>query len=183
MPPMSFLTQFFEWVRQFLPPWVVVRADEQGSWLRWGHPRGMLGPGFHWFWPVADQVTIYNVAYQQVDLPAQTVPTKDGKEVTFSANIGYVITDAQLMELNVQDFDSTLQRVAMGLLARKVSGRTYAEVTEERAEYEDAMTRSLATRVKSWGVEIKDVRITDFCRTRPIRVFGMEGSRVPGAGQ
>lgn len=168
---MDFLLVLWNALRELFPPFKIIKADEQGSKLHLGRAAGTLGPGLHWFWPYFDTISVYNVVYQQIDLPVQTVPTKDGYEVTFSANVGYVINDAQKMELNVQDFDSTLSRAAMGWLATKMGKSTYQQLIDDRTSWQSDMRRTLDTLVTDWGVTIKDVRLTDFCKTRQYRLF------------
>ena len=106
-----------------------------------------------------------------VDLPVQSVTTSDGKTVTFSANIAYIITDVVQHYTNVQDFEQSFSRAACGHLAKVIRDETWDDLHQGQRKLEASLKDTLTTRVKKWGVQILECRLTDCSLSRQYRLF------------
>ena len=161
-----------------LLPWRIVHSYERGVRFRLGRDVEELLPGWHWFWPAFESIDIVNVAPETRNLPTQTVMSKDGKPVTFSANVCYRITDARQMFVSVQDFDEAMIAYAMCHLASEIGARTLVGLRRDREELEPNLADSLSEKVGAWGAAIEWVGITDLANANAYRVFG-DGSVLP----
>src|SRR5665213_3146002 len=85
-------------------PFVIVRSYQMGVRWQFGKNPTPLAPGFHWKFWIYHQVELSDVTDEFIELPIQSVTTKDRKTVCFSANIGYRICDIVKHWQNVQDF-------------------------------------------------------------------------------
>jgi len=157
-----------------LLPFVIVRSYAEGVRWKFGRDPVAVKPGLRlkiWF---LHQIDIYALVDDVLDLPTQTVITKDGTAVCFSVNIGYKIVDVVCHACNVQDFVESTSGLAMTHLAQRVREQTYAELVGENGlkELEKSLQGTLTTRMKRWGTEVFSVGFTNFAKVRaPLRIF------------
>lgn len=155
----------------FLPV-KTVRSYQQGVKFSLGRDTATLPPGIHWYVPFFQAVEVENTAEETIDLPTQTVTTKDGIPVTFSANVVYLTHDARRRYCGLMNFDRSIGNVARNHLARRVRRLSWDELVQRQSWLERSLARTLTTRAKRYGVEILEVGITDFTRAKPLRLYG-----------
>lgn len=156
-------------------PFVIVLSYQRG--VRWtlGREPVELEPGPHWKIWFYHKAEISDVTDEFIELPIQSVITKDKKLVCFSANIGYHIVDIVKHWQNVQDFVASTEGSAMTHLAKRVRESTLEELEADGGlkKLEDSLQGTLTTRFKHWGTEVFSVGFTNFAEVpRQYRFFG-----------
>jgi regulator of protease activity HflC (stomatin/prohibitin superfamily) len=150
----------------------IVESWEQGVRFRRGVPEPEpLGAGIWFHWPTLDRIQIDSVQQQYLDLPMQSVTTKDGATVSFSANVCFSISNLVLAYCEVHDLTDFMTRAAMGHLHGKIHGWSYDELMAELKELEQSLESTLQTKTKKFGVKIVDVKLTDMAKTRLYRLL------------
>ena len=167
----DFLRQILDHIRE-LWPLRVIDVDDQGILFDRGNPATQLAAGIHFFVPGIQRIETMPVVYQELDCQLQTVETKDGIAVTFSANVGFEVRDAAKARTAVHDIDLTLERCARGALGKLITERTWAELTGHIAEVVGDARKAVAEDSAGWGVKIVRVRLTDFARSKTYRLLG-----------
>jgi regulator of protease activity HflC (stomatin/prohibitin superfamily) len=167
---MTWIEVLFRYLRE-LWPFYIVRSFEQGVRFRFGRDIARLGPGIYFNWWFVESIEIVTVVADVINLPTQTITCKDGKPVTFSANVEYEVEDARKMYCSVTNFGDSLRNAAMGHLAKRVRDWTTADLADSQAELERSLRGTLTTYVRDWGVKIKEVRLTDMVAARAYRLF------------
>lgn len=152
-------------------PYRIVDADEQALRFWLGKTVILLQPGGHWFVPGLSKIEKWTVTYQEIDCLVQSMETKDGISITFSANAGFVVTDVVKMRLGMHDFDATFERSLRGILGEIVETTTFADLRGSRSRLAARAKRQLAREMNPCGVEVRRVRLTDFVRTKQYRLF------------
>ena len=157
-----------------LLPFVIVKSYQAG--IRWTLGRNPieLKPGPHWKIWLLHSATVYELCDDVVDLPVQSVITKDEKLVCFSVNIGYRIVDVVAHGCNVQDFVESTAGLAMTHLAQRVREMDLNELTASGGlkKLESSLEGTLTTRMKRWGTEVFSVGFTNFAEVpRQMRIF------------
>jgi regulator of protease activity HflC (stomatin/prohibitin superfamily) len=110
-----------------------------------------------------------DVQSQPVDLRCQSAFTKDGIDVAIGGGIQYRITDIVKAVCNVTDVDESLGKVALGTILKYVNQRDFKDCHNVE-ELEGEILKGVREAAKGWGVKIERVFITDFGRTRNIRL-------------
>lgn len=153
-------------------PFRFVRSGWQGVVFRRGvaevKPRTA---GWVWLWPAFWQYETEPVTLRFIDLPNQSMTTKDGAVLGLSANIAYRITNLVLALTEVDDYKDSMAGLAMGHIHTRVSEWNRADVLGERRKLERSVLDTLTKRAEPWGIVVEDVRLTDCAPTRVYRVF------------
>jgi regulator of protease activity HflC (stomatin/prohibitin superfamily) len=168
-----------------LLPFVIVRSYQMGVRWSFGKNPHALPPGFHWKFWVYHQVEISDVTDEFIELPIQSVITKDNKLICFSANIGYRIADVVKHWQNVQDFVASTHGAAMTHLAKRVRESSLADLEspDGMKKLEDSLKNTLTTKFKEWGTEVFSVGFTNFAEvSRQYRFFGDTKAIMPNSG-
>lgn len=157
-------------------PFLIVRSYQRGvRWVFGKNPVELL-PGFRLKLWLIHQVEVFDVADEVLDLPVQSVITKDEKLVCFSVNIAFRVSDVVSHATNVQDFMEATSGLAMTHLAKRVREKTLSELVVDLKDLEKSLEGTLTTRMKSWGTEVFAVGFTNFAEVpQQIRVF-MDGN-------
>lgn len=159
---------------QALMPFRILKSFQQGVRWTWGKNPKPLGPGPHLCLPVLHSMSVHDVVDEVLNLPTQSVVTKDGHPICFSVNIAFRIADIVAHECNVQDFIESTAGAAMTHLSKQMRKKTLDELMAPDAltKMEDSLKGTLTTKMRRWGTEIIDVGFTDFVpRPRALRLF------------
>lgn len=157
-----------------LLPFVIIYSYEGGVRWTFGRNPVCLKPGFHWkIWFVHSIETI-TVVDDFIELPIQSIITKDEKLVCFSVNIGYRINDVVRHFCEVDDFQRATVGISMTHLAQRVREQSLTELVQDLKKLENSLQGTLTTRMKNWGTEIFSVGFTNFAQVpTQFRVFGI----------
>lgn len=168
---MTWIQAIFDFLHQFWPL-RIVHSFQKGVRFKFGQDTEELSTGWYFFVPFFWSIEIVHTVPDVLDLGVHSITTKDDISVTFSANVAYEIVDARLMYTKVQDFATSLARLAEGHLATKIRAWEYKELIDNQKKLEESLEGTLETQAKKWGVSILDVWLTDLVRTRQYRLFG-----------
>lgn len=168
---MHWLTQLINQLFCWVPRVWLVEPDESGIRTTLGKRQYLTCPGWYIYWPIIQVCTKVTVTPQVVDLRGQSVLTLSGKDVIIGGAIQYRISDAQKAILCVQDFDVSLQVLALGIIGDYASKKTIAECND-RAALAREILEGVREAAVGWGLKIIKVYITDLGTTQNIRIIG-----------
>ena len=163
-----------------IPSLWLVDPDESGVRTTCGTRVKDTPPGWYLLWRVIQAAEKIKVVPQVIDLRGQSITTKDGKSILISGAVQYKVTNARKAILEVYDYDSNLQNIALGVLARYVAAHTYDECREVGALEKEVLS-GVRDAASGWGLRIMRCYLTDMCESRCIRVVG--GGIVPLEGE
>ena len=119
------------------------------------------GPGIIFKVPLVDKIVKINLRVEVVDIPPQSVITKDNVTIQVDAVVYFQVIEPVRAVIGVDNFRFASQRIAMTSL-RSIVGRY--ELDSLLAHREDVNTELRATIARStaeWGVEVRQVEIRD----------------------
>jgi regulator of protease activity HflC (stomatin/prohibitin superfamily) len=168
---MQWLERLFEKVLSLLPSVVIVEPTERGARVTGGKRYRIIGPGWYFVWPVVQYIVRMDVVTQVVDLPPQTVTTKDGHCLVVSGTIRYHIVDIEKALFAVQDVDKALSTLALGVILEAVQAKALVDCGDVEALKRE-LRKGVAEAASGWGLKIEQVYLTDLGRVRSLRLFG-----------
>ena len=148
----------------------VIDEFERGVVLRAGKFSREIGPGFHWLIPFnIERAFTDNVVPRTQNLGAQSLTTKDGKNVVVSGIVTAKIRDIKKAVLEVEGVDHALIDSCYAGIASLVSASTWDEIRSE--EFSDKLTAACRKQAFRYGVEITRVQLSDVALSRALRLF------------
>lgn len=164
---------------KFFQFWAVLDAEHLGFIRRLGVPHRDMSPGLNWHWPLRFETPeTVDARGSACMCDPQTLTTVDGAQVLLQLKISYCVVDAQRYFLKVFEPGNNLQDVAAGELGALVRD------LPAKAVFDGTLVKFVTTKIKrkgtSWGLEVSDVELTTYCKTRTYRLVN---SNYASAGQ
>lgn len=164
---MNWLIQFLDRLLCWIPRIWLISPDESGIRITLGNRVKSTLPGWYIYWPLIQEIMKITITPQVVDLRAQSVMTKDGKDMCFGGAIMYRIREAQNAILKVQDYDKSLQTLALGIISRYIGEAEQLNIPC----IETAILNGIRKDARGWGIEIMRIYITDLGTAKNIRIL------------
>ena len=144
-----------------------VRTVPQGfQWTveRFGRYRVTLMPGLRLINPFIDRIGHkINVQETVLEIPAQSVITKDNASVVVDGIVFFQVIDASRASYEVQDLRAAVTNITMTNIRTAIGALDLDETLSKRDEINERLLRVLDAATEPWGtkitrVELKDVR-------------------------
>ena len=141
---------------------VVVTEYERAVIFRLGRVRANAsGPGLIFRIPLVDRVVKVNLRVEVVDIPPQSVISKDNVTVQVDAVVYFQVTDPVQSIIGVDSYRFASQRVAMTSL-RSIIGRfELDDLLAHREDVNSQLRAQIASSTGTWGVEVRQVEVKD----------------------
>lgn len=170
----DFLRQLLDYVHAWWPVRIIDAGNQGVLYLQTGRAR-TLAPGWHLFIPKLQRIEEVGCQYQNQDCGLQSLTTKDGKEVTISLNVGYSISDAALLWITFQHFDSSLVNMARGHAAEIMAESDWEEIARDPQSFGNEILEALQEDVGPAVVAIEDVTADQLSRAKTFRLLQSQG--------
>ena len=121
-----------------------------------------IGPGTHWMLPtivVSHLVTRREIPF---DVPAASVPTKDGVRVDVDVLLTFGIDTPERFVFNIAapDFDAVCQASSQEAIRHLVRSVNFQDVLDLAGAESDQLRKQIGTDLESYGVAIRQVVVT-----------------------
>lgn len=154
---------------QELAPWTVVNTFSGGIILRWGKYHKTLEAGFYWKIPFVDRVHEDIVMTTTMELPPQTLTTKDQKQVVVKTIVKYDITDIKQFMLSVYDAKDAISDISQGIIKKTIAALEWEQCNDN--ELDNTITKKIRVELRKWGINTQQVTFTNIGIIRSIRLF------------
>ena len=160
------LNRFLCWI----PRLWYIEPDEGGVRITFGKYHKTLGPGWYIHWPLIHIFRTIEITPQVKDIRIQSVRTKDGQDMCVGSAVMYRISDAGKAVLKVQDYDSSLQALVLGIISEYINGKTLEECNDITA-IRGTVLKGIKDDTQGWGLKIMRVYVTDLGITSNMRIL------------
>ena len=137
-----------------------------------------LGPGIHFKVPLLQRIEKTETAYQTLNLPPQSLTTKDDCAVHLGGVVPYRVKSVVAFFTKIADQDTYLRDKAMSALEDAVSSRRWEDLVRDSAGFKDEITKNIKSAVYGKGYEVDKFHLTDKVRGRAIRLL-IGGGETP----
>ncbi|MGE5497082.1 MAG: SPFH domain-containing protein, partial [Syntrophothermus sp.] len=134
---------------------------EKGVVLRLGKFMGLKGPGTLYIIPFLDYIRFIDTRVLAMNMPSQSVITKDNVPAHIDGAIFFRVNDAQRAVIKIQDFQFAIAQYAQASLRDVVGGLTLDELLIEREHIQNQIGKVLEERIAEWGIHLDSVRLLD----------------------
>ena len=164
---MESLNQILQVLIKLLDWYVLVMPWEQGVLVRLGKYPKLIEKGIHFIIPFLDRVFIQENRMRLIDIPMQTLSTKDNRVLTIKPVVMYHVVDIMTLFNTLTYPEMTLSGIVLGYLSDYVSSVTFDELSKVHAEE----FAKLNTDSKQFGLSDIDVKITSWTEVPALRLL------------
>ena len=167
---MEWLQALIERLTCFIPRPTIMTVYEAGLRFTFGKYIRVITAGWFWYTPLFQRIQWMEIQTQVVDLRSQSIRTADGQSMIVSGAIQYSVKDVRKAILNVQNVDTALENLALGVLLEFVKSKTLEECHDVGALKKEIL-RGIKEAAQGWGLKIERVYITDLDKCRNLRLL------------
>merc|ERR1719352_41998 len=138
---------------------VTIKAGYVGVVLRFGRYHKVLPPGRHRFNIMSDQLSEVETRVAVINVPKQSVLTKDNLSVEADAAMYYRVVDAAQATFAVDNFRTALANLGMVTVRAVVGEFTLEYLMSKRLELNDRIKEVCSEQASGWGIEIDEITL------------------------
>ncbi len=139
----------------------IVRQYERAVIFRLGKLLGEKGPGIFVIIPFVDRLVKVDLRVKELDVPKQTIVSRDNVSFDVDAVVYYKVTDSCRAIVEVEDYEAATALLAQTTL-RDVLGQNELDVIlSERDELNKKIQEILDIATDPWGMKVVIVTIRD----------------------
>jgi regulator of protease activity HflC (stomatin/prohibitin superfamily) len=168
---MDFISAIFNLLSEAwaqIRPFFWVQEYDGAILTRFGKYIKDLPPGYHWKWPVIDEVHNCIIATETITVKSQSLTTKDDKNIVISAVVKCKISNPKEYLLKVKDVTNAISDITQGKIKDIVMHKTWEEC---RGDLDAEITDDLQDEAIKWGISVEYVTITDLAIIKTIRLL------------
>lgn len=156
----DYLGKIFTW-------WVVIMPWQQGVRVSFGKRVDILHGGVYLKLPLIHTIYVQEKRLRAVNLPIQTVSSKDGFAFTVSLSVGYSIVDIRKLYNTLYQPDMTIASMVSSKVSEFIFNHSLSECNPRSIEVsiEDSMHNT------DYGLEFKYIRVVNFASVKTFRII------------
>jgi len=139
----------------------IVRQYERAVIFRLGKLLGEKGPGIFVIIPLMDRLVKMDLRIRELDVPSQTVVSKDNVSFDVDAVVYYKVTDACKAVVEVEDYAAATSLLAQTTLRDVLGQNELDTILSARDELNKKVQEILDITTNPWGMQVVMVTMRD----------------------
>lgn len=134
-----------------------------------------LRPGMHIYWPVCSEVKQICVVRQTINLPYQTLTTKDKYGIVVAVTVVYTINEPLSALTTTDDILDTIQDISHWAVKRVITECNMSELIDGQInskKLDTIIRHRMQNDLRSYGVCVKQAFISEICLPYLVRLMG-----------
>lgn len=156
----DYLSKLFTW-------WVIVMPWEQGIRVTLGKKLKLLDKGIYFKLPLIHTIYVQEKRLRVINLPIQTIATKDGHAITISCSVGYSIVDIVKLYSTLYQPDMSICNIISSEISKNIASKKLIECIP--SEIEENLNNNI--RDIDYGLKYEYVRIINFACVKTFRLI------------
>lgn len=139
----------------------ITRQYNRAVIFRFGRLAGIKGPGLFLIIPFVDQIVRVDLRVKQLDVPKQTIITRDNISADVDAIIYYHVTDAAQAIVEVEDYAGATALIAQTMLRDILGQNDLDMILSDRDSLNQKIQELLENVTVPWGIHVDIVTLRD----------------------
>ena len=139
----------------------VIAEWQRAVVLRLGRVLGIKGPGIIFLIPFVDKPLVVDLRIVTVEVPPQTILTKDNVTVTIDAVVYYKVVEPLKAVVSVSNYAAAILNYAQTSLRDIVGQMDLDEILTKREEINKRLQEILDAVTEGWGIKATQVTVRD----------------------
>ena len=139
----------------------IVREYERGVIFRLGRLIGAKGPGLFFVIPFIDQLIKIDLRVLTMDVPKQSLITRDNVPVTVDAVVYFRVLNPEDAVTKVENYISATSLISQTTLRSVVGQSELDELLIHRDKINEALQKIIDEKTDPWGIKVSAVEIKE----------------------
>jgi len=139
----------------------ITRQYERAVVFRFGKLLGERGPGLFFIVPIADRIVKVDLRVRELDVPRQTVISRDNVSIDVDAVIYYKVTDSTRAIVEVEDYGAATALLAQTTLRDVLGQNELDTILSNRDELNTEIQAILDAMTDPWGIRVVTATLRD----------------------
>ncbi|MDK2896959.1 MAG: hypothetical protein PWP04_1079 [Candidatus Atribacteria bacterium] len=139
----------------------VVREYERGVIFRLGRLIGAKGPGLFFVIPLIDQFAKVDLRVVTMDVPKQSLITRDNVPVTVDAVVYFRVMEAEDAITKVENYRGATSLISQTTLRSIIGQSELDELLTQRDKINEALQLIIDEKTDPWGIKVSAVEIKE----------------------
>ncbi len=139
----------------------ITRQYDRAVIFRFGRLAGIKGPGIFLIIPFVDQIVRVDLRIRQLDVPKQTIITRDNISADVDAVIYYHVKEATKAIVEVEDYEGATALIAQTMLRDVLGQNDLDMILSDREALNQKIQATLEIMTNPWGITVDVVTIRD----------------------
>lgn len=168
------LGEWLKWLLEqawhYIMPFTVITDYESGVLLRFGRLVKVLTPGIHFKFPLIDIIITAHIKPDTMEIAPISITTLDDKTVSIGAIIEIEVIDVQKYLIEANEARSNIHDIIRGVMSDTLEDITWADIKKKKTI--NQIKRTSSESCEKVGIRLIDMRFTDKCISRVLKLFG-----------
>ncbi len=142
---------------------------ERGIKLRWGRYKCEIYPGRSWKLPFIDELFVEDTRTDVLNLPTQSITTKDDVSLSISLIVRYRILDVRAYTLNIKDEDNVLGDMAQGITEELITRHIVSQIKNPSIKLK--IKKEVNKQCGEYGFIVISINFADNTKAKSIRLL------------
>ncbi len=147
----------------------IINQGYEGIVERLGRHQRTLKPGLNFVVPLLDTVLVENTREQILDVPPQSVITKDNVTFEVDAVLFWKILDVEKAYYAIDNLEDGLRNLVLTTLRSEIGKMELKQTFSSREEINRALLKQLDQATESWGVKVIRVEVQEIKLSNELR--------------
>jgi regulator of protease activity HflC (stomatin/prohibitin superfamily) len=147
----------------------VINQGYEGIVERLGRHQRTLKPGLNFVIPLLDTVLVENTREQILDVPPQSVITKDNVTFEVDAVLFWKILDVEKAYYAIENLEEGLMNLVLTTLRSEIGKMELKQTFSSRDEINQSLLRQLDKATADWGVKVIRVEVQEITLSEELR--------------
>lgn len=164
---MNFVKDIIDYIAKLFTWWVIVLPWEQGVRVTLGKRLILMSSGVYLKLPLIHTVFVQEKRLRVINLPIQTVSSKDGFALTISCSVGYSIIDIVKLYNALYQPDMTITNIVTSKVSEYISANDLVGCKPQ--EIEQHLNQAMSQ--TDYGLKYEYVRVINFAHVKTFRLI------------
>jgi len=138
-----------------------VKEYQRGVKFTLGKYTGLIGPGWHFVWPIFQKMPVVDIRVKAVDVPDQEAITEDNISIRINAVIYYKVSHAEKAIIEVENFYYAISQLAQTTMRNAVGEVPLDDLLKNREKIAENIKIYVDRATDPWGIQVETVELKD----------------------